>query len=327
MHITFAELRQLCPHGDPGIMGEIARLAPDMLPRYGIDTNLRWCHFIAQVAAETGGLRSLEENLNYSAKRLTEVWPGRYPTLAAAQPYAHNPEALANHTYGGRNGNREPGDGWKYRGRGLKMLTGRGLYEEAERATGIPLVEHPELAAQFPETLQIACWYWSSRRLNQYADIDDAEMVTRGVNGGLIGFAERLRYLSIMKSIRGTGADHIVDANKMVRPTLRLGDTGPAVVTLQEALARLEPLPSKLVADGHFGPRTEETLRLFQAIHGLDMDGIAGPRTWAAIDAALHAPPGIDEPDPLDEPGTAPHQQPASTAGFFYRLLRLFGLA
>lgn len=141
-------------------------------------------------------------------------------------------------------------------------------------------------------------------------------MITRAINGGLNGYADRLRYLSIAKSIWGTGNAPVIPDSS--RPTLRLGDTGPAVVTLQAALARLEPWPAPLVVDGQFGPKTEDTLRLFQAIHGLDMDGIAGPRTWAAIDAALHAPPGIDEPDPPDESETTVAHAPASSGGFSF---------
>jgi putative chitinase len=79
---------------------------------------------------ETGGkLQPVEENLNYSAKRLTQVWPKRFPSLASAKPYANNPKALAEKVYGGRLGNDRPGDGWLFRGRNLPQATGGDLYK------------------------------------------------------------------------------------------------------------------------------------------------------------------------------------------------------
>lgn len=84
---------------------------------------------LAEAHHETGGqFQPVSENLNYSAKRLTEVWPSRFPTLAAAAPYANNPQKLANKVYGGRLGNVDPSDGWLFRGRGLAQITGRENY-------------------------------------------------------------------------------------------------------------------------------------------------------------------------------------------------------
>jgi len=84
---------------------------------------------LAEAAHETGEkMQPVSENLNYSAKRLTEVWPRRFPTLASAKPYANNPQQLANKVYGGRLGNVEPNDGWLYRGRGLAQITGKANY-------------------------------------------------------------------------------------------------------------------------------------------------------------------------------------------------------
>ncbi|MFA5899571.1 MAG: hypothetical protein WC829_10705 [Hyphomicrobium sp.] len=91
-------------------------------------------------------LEPATENLNYSAKRMTEVWPSRFKTLAAAKPYANNPEALGNKVYGGRLGNDQPGDGYKYRGRGLSQITGKGMYAKFARLLNIDLVGNPDLA-------------------------------------------------------------------------------------------------------------------------------------------------------------------------------------
>ena len=84
---------------------------------------------LAEAHHETGGqMQPVSENLNYSARRLTEVWPSRFPTIAAAAPFANNPQRLANKVYGGRLGNVDPGDGWLFRGRGLAQITGRENY-------------------------------------------------------------------------------------------------------------------------------------------------------------------------------------------------------
>lgn len=144
--------------------------------------------FLAQVGHESSDLTSLEEDLNYSAKRLTEVWPSRYPTLEAAAPYARNPEALANHTYGSRLGNTQPGDGWKFRGRGPIQLTGRENYTRCASGTDLPLLEYPDRLASMPKYgAQAAAWYWLDR-VTQGGDI---RQVTREINGGLNGLADR----------------------------------------------------------------------------------------------------------------------------------------
>ncbi len=95
------------------------------MERFAIDTPQRMAAFLAQVAHESAETACLEENLNYSARRLMAVWPKRFPTLAEAQPYARNPQNLANRVYSGRGGNGDAasGDGWRYRGRGLFQLT------------------------------------------------------------------------------------------------------------------------------------------------------------------------------------------------------------
>jgi putative chitinase len=107
-------------------------------------TDPRWLAYILATAHHETGARfaPVEEKLNYSAKRLTLVWPRRFPNLAAANPYANNPERLANSVYGGRLGNTRPGDGWKYRGRGLVQITGRDNYAK------YGLAETPDKASE-----------------------------------------------------------------------------------------------------------------------------------------------------------------------------------
>ena len=93
---------------------------------------------LAEAYHETGGqMQPVSENLNYSAQRLTQVWPSRFPTIASAKPYANNPRRLANKVYGGRLGNDGPDDGWLYRGRGLAQITGKENYSKFGLA-GVP---------------------------------------------------------------------------------------------------------------------------------------------------------------------------------------------
>lgn len=113
--------------------------------KYGITDPLHQAAFLAQIGVESGALTQLTENLNYSAARLRQVWPSRFKSDAIAQQYAGNPQALANYVYGSRMGN-QPGteDGWNYRGRGLKQLTGRDNYAEYQRASGVPVLANPD---------------------------------------------------------------------------------------------------------------------------------------------------------------------------------------
>lgn len=112
--------------------------------------DVRWLAYILATAHHETGARfaPVQENLNYSAKRLTQVWPSRFPTIAAATPYANNPRALANKVYGGRMGNTGPDDGWLYRGRGLVQITGKdnyakyGLASDPDSASAVDTAAH-----------------------------------------------------------------------------------------------------------------------------------------------------------------------------------------
>ncbi len=176
------------------------RGAAKHFPAYEITTPLRLAHFMAQVHVESAGFTRLVEALGYSAKRLTQVWPSRFPTLASAQPYANNPKALAEKVYSGRMGNGL-GDGWRFIGRSLKMITGRENYTKCAARTGLDLVNNPELAADPEHSIHIACDYWGAHCLNALADRDDAEGITRKINGGLIGFADRKAQLVRAKAL------------------------------------------------------------------------------------------------------------------------------
>lgn len=145
--------------------------------------------FLGQILHESGGLTQFTENLHYSAERLCQVWPKRFPTLADARPFAYNPEALANRVYGGRMGNTQPGDGWKYRGRTPIQLTGKDGYRHVGDLMDVDLVRQPELLSQADYALKAAILWWEDRIPDSL--IGDPEKVTRRVNGGLIGLTDR----------------------------------------------------------------------------------------------------------------------------------------
>ena len=159
--------------------------AIDLMIAAGIDTRLRYAHFMAQVMTETGGLRTLEENLNYSADALLRVFSRRTISPAMADEIARDPHAIANLIYGGKLGNGPPSsdDGWNYRARGFFQFTGRSDYERLSKETGIDFAGEPDLMADPPFALRAALLYWTSRNINAAADANDHLAVRKLVNG------------------------------------------------------------------------------------------------------------------------------------------------
>jgi len=158
----------------------------------GITTPRRIAMFIGQLACESGGFRLLEEDLVYRASRLCQVWPAYFPTLADAIAYANNARGIANRVYANRlgNGDADSGDGWRYRGRGLVQLTGRGLYSALARVE--PRAGDPDWLTTPAGAAISACWYWSERgELLALSDAWDIEGVTRRINGGETDLAAR----------------------------------------------------------------------------------------------------------------------------------------
>ena len=171
-----------------------------MLQAASATTTLRAAHLLAQVLHETAGLRVTVENLNYSAEGLLRTWPTRF-TRELAERLARNPVAIANHAYGGRMGNDQPGDGWKFRGRGCIQLTGRSNYTRYSGDASEGFAIDPEPVAISPHAALAAAWYWNQRGINRLADADDLEGVTRAVNGGLNGLQDRAKWLASVKGV------------------------------------------------------------------------------------------------------------------------------
>ena len=154
--------------------------------------------FLAQLGHESAGLTRCVESLYYTRpETLMAVWPSRFPTVEAATPYLRRSRALAEKVYGGRTslGNSEPGDGARFIGRGFLQITGRANYRALGRRIGVDLEAEPELAARPDIAVRLACAYWTMRRINETCDAGSFRAVTRRINGGLTGYADRLAWL------------------------------------------------------------------------------------------------------------------------------------
>ena len=170
----------------------------EVFQRYEINTPLRQAAFIGQCAHESANFKTLEENLNYSAEGLMKIWPSRFPTLEAAQPYHRNPEKIANKVYGGRmgNGTEETGDGWLYHGRGLIQLTGKDNYKMAGDALDMDFIHSPDYVLVPKYAALTAGWFWNKRGLNKEADAKDYTAMTKKINGGVIGLDDRIKHIN-----------------------------------------------------------------------------------------------------------------------------------
>jgi len=159
--------------------------------KYDISTPKRQACFIGQCMHESGGFKFLKENLNYSASALMRTWPSRFPDMDTAEKYERNPEKIANKVYGGRMGNTEEGDGAKYIGRGLIQLTGKENYANCGLGLGVDLLGNPDWLSNPKYAALSAGWFWNKRNLNALADAMDIEGMTKKINGGSIGIADR----------------------------------------------------------------------------------------------------------------------------------------
>ena len=173
--------------------------------KYDISTPQRQSSFIGQCAHESGNFRILEENLNYSATRLMAVWPSRFPSLDVADQYANNPEKLANKIYSGRmgNGNEESGEGYAYRGRGLIQMTGKEAYANCGSGLGMDFIGNPNWLVDPKYAALSAGWFWNKKGLNNLADAQDYETMTKRINGGLNGLDDRKAKIAKALSVLG----------------------------------------------------------------------------------------------------------------------------
>jgi putative chitinase len=161
--------------------------------RNDINTPVRQAMFLSQLAHESGSFRAVEENLNYSVEALRRVFRKYFPDDEIAAQYARQPEKIANRVYANRmgNGDESSGDGWKYRGRGLIQLTGKDNYTAFSLQANNEAIIKPDLVAQPELAAESAGWFWMINGLNKLADTGDVKAVTRRINGGFNGLADR----------------------------------------------------------------------------------------------------------------------------------------
>lgn len=271
--ITLDQMRRFARTGRPDILAAVAA-GEAVLSRYDITTPGRLCHFMAQIAHESDGFRTTEE----------------YASGAA---------------YEGRKdlGNVRNGDGTRFKGRGLIQLTGRANYRVYGERLGVDLEARPARAAAPDFSLLVACEYWKDKGLNAFADRDDIVGITKRINGGTNGLADRKAKLSAAKAIWG--------AETVAQP-----DDGAAVKALQQDLVALG---YDLEVDGDLGKKTKAAVEAVQRRAGIKVDGIAGPATKSAIARLLAARPATGVatkiPGALDALKTKEGMATAGTVG------------
>jgi putative chitinase len=202
-------LYNLWPDGDhriPGLRDGIAKAASTVFPKYGITSSLLVAHVMAQGSLECGAGEEVEENLSYSAQRMTQVWPSRFPTINSAIPFAHNPRLLANKVYNGRMGNAvNSNDGWNYRGRGFTQTTGLEGYVKlqaflAKGGVNLDLLHHPELVNDPEHFLECGVADFVLCGCLPFAQADNVVEVTLHLNGGYTDLADRITWLRKWKA-------------------------------------------------------------------------------------------------------------------------------
>jgi putative chitinase len=258
-----------------------------ILPKYNITTDKRLAAFLSQTSHESLDYTVLSENLNYSATGLNTVFFKYFKNAGRdANQYARQPEKIANVVYDDANrtnklGNTAQGDGWKYRGRGIIQLTGKNNYIAFAKDIGMTLDEAVDYVQTKEGALESAAWFWKERNINLVADTGDVVAVTKLVNGGTHGLADRTtRYNRIIKILNSSNVqsrvideekvEPVVAKNKL--PIIKLGSNGEAVSRVQLYL--------KIPVTGIFDKKTHDSIVKWQKYNGLFADGVVGPNTY-----------------------------------------------
>lgn len=213
MSINQQQLLQILPNARPVAGVFVSALGPAMA-RFGITSPVRQAAFIAQCGHESQHLTKLSESLYYrDAERVARLFKygfdlnrnGRVDPAEVedAKRYLCNSEKLGNRVYAGRmgNGSEASGDGYRYRGRGLIQITGRDNYRLCGQALGLPLLDRPELLEQPEYAALSAAWYWWDRGLNDLADAGLFDGISRKINGGDVGLADRRELWAKAKAV------------------------------------------------------------------------------------------------------------------------------
>jgi len=274
----------------------------DLFQKYGVTTKQRMAHLLSQWAHESGGFTLIWESGAYSASRIMQIFGvGKHSaavTASEARSLAGNGYALFERVYGIGNpkkarelGNKVKGDGYNFRGCGITQLTGRSAHERYSTNIGCALSD-----LQLPiNSIHGALLEWNEKNCNKPADKDDIVRVTKLVNGGQNGLADRRAYLAKAKKLL---ANVTLDTP---HGPVSLGDEGRSVRELQELLVRAGYV---IPIDGLHGKRTEGAVAAFQVNHGLPATGVADDATWAALEAVEPAKPREVTADDLAEKGS-----------------------
>jgi putative chitinase len=299
------------------------------LQELGVDTPLRLGHFLGQGLVETGWLRYDSENLYYSAKGLISTFSVYKNNPELAAQHARKPQTIAETVYGARKdglGNTEPGDGYRFRGRGFIQLTGRANYTQMADLTGMPLVDDPDyISRNLDKSVEAAAMYWKANNLNLYADANDARRVSRAINRGnaqssKVANHESERIFWTNQALEITMVPGTVAPDPPLpepaapasgAPSLKplqVGSRGERVKKLQTDLEVLGYVTGG--ADGIFGGATRRAIVAFQHEEGLPVTGVANAATLDEIAKVLTEGGGmsatIDSSDPrsFGPPGT-----------------------
>jgi len=162
-----------------------------LLEANGINTIARLSNLFGQLEHESN-LKPISENLNYSSEGLLKTFPRYFTSLTAIQ-YRRQPEKIANRVYANRmgNGDENSGEGWKYRGRGFIQITGKENYFQIANDFDIDCLKNPDLLLEEANAMISAIWFWKKHKLNVLADQNNVIEITRKINGGLNGLADR----------------------------------------------------------------------------------------------------------------------------------------
>lgn len=199
--ITLDLLKCAAPHLSDLILAPWVEPIRKACERYEINTIRRIAAFVTTLAHEGRFKVGARENMNYSAKRLTEVWPNRFsgtghkggPPNALAKALDRKPELIANHVYANRMGNGPPesGDGWLMRGNGPIQLTGRDNHRAFAKAYGLPLPDAIKWIGTYEGGVESSAWFWEENDVNRLADTPGVADETRRINGGAVGLKAR----------------------------------------------------------------------------------------------------------------------------------------
>ena len=189
------KLENLKSHIPDSVIAQI----PDTAKKFNITTPLRLAHFLAQCGHESGGFKAVQENLNYSATGLKGTFSKYFKEAGLAESYQRNPQKIASRVYGGRMGNgpESTQEGYKFRGRGYIQLTGKENYTAFGKAINEDICSNPDkVAANY--ALLSAAWFFNKNGLHKMADEGATDTVvtkiTKRVNGGTIGLADRIKH-------------------------------------------------------------------------------------------------------------------------------------